>query len=55
MSWESPKELLWVDRIVKSLERVERPVHPEDVDVVILSGLTSQYDAEERVLESSSD
>ena len=53
---EHPRKfLLRVDQMVKELERVERPVDPKDVDIVILSGLTSQYDAEVRMLESSSD
>ena len=49
------KYLLRVEKIVKELERVERPVDPKDADIVILSGLASQYDAEARMLESSSD
>ena len=40
--------------MVKELERVDRPVDPKDVDIVILSGLTSQYDVEVRMLESLS-
>ena len=40
---------------MKDLERVDRPVDPKDIDIVILSGLTPQYDAEVRMLESSSD
>ena len=44
-----------VDQMVKELERVDRPVDSKDVDIVILSGLTPQYDAEVRMLESSSD
>ena len=36
------------------LERVDRPVDPKDTDLVILSGLTPQYDAEVRMIESSS-
>ena len=47
--------LLRVDQMVKKLERVERPVDPKDVDIIILSGLTPQYDAEVRMLESFSD
>lgn len=47
--------LLRVDQMVKELERFERPVDPKDVDIVILGGLTSQYDAEVCMLESSSD
>ena len=51
---EHPRQfLLRVDRMVKELERVEGPVDPKDVDIVILSGLTSQYDAEIRMLEGS--
>ena len=49
------KFLLRVDQMVKELERVDRPVDPKDIDIVILSGLTPQYDAEARMLESSSD
>ena len=49
------KFLLRVDQMVKELERVDRPVNPKDIDIVILSGLTPQYDAEVRMLESSSD
>ena len=49
------KFLLRVDHMVKELERVDRPVDAKDVDIVILSGLTSQYDTEVRMLESSSD
>ena len=41
--------------MVKELERKERPVDPKDVDIVILSGLNRQYNAEVRMLESSSD
>ena len=44
-----------MDQMVKELERVERPVDSKDVDIVILSGLTPQYNAEVRMLESSSD
>ena len=49
------KFLLRVDQMVKDLERVDRPVDPKDIDVVILSGLALQYDAEVHILESSSD
>ena len=49
------KVLLRGDQIVKELERVDRPGDPKDIDIVILSGLTPQYDAEVRILESSSD
>ena len=49
------KFLLRVDQMVKGLERVDRPVDPKDIDIVILSGLTPQYDAGVCMLESSSD
>ena len=52
---QHPRKFLRVDQMVKELERVDRPVDPKRIDVVILSGLTSQYDAEVRMLESSSD
>lgn len=36
---EHPGEFLpRVDRMVKKLERAERPVNPSDVDVIILNG-----------------
>ena len=47
--------LLRVDQMVKELERVDRPVDPKNIDIVILSGLTPQYDAKARMLKSSSD
>ena len=51
----SRKFLLRVDQMVKELERVGRPMDPKDIDIVIpMSGLTPQYDAEVRMLESSS-
>ena len=49
------KFLLRVDQMVKELERGDRPVDRKDIDIVILSVLTAQYDAEVRMLESSSD
>ena len=53
---EHPRKfLLRVDQMVKELERVDRPVDSKDIDIVILSGLTPQYDAEVRMLESSAD
>ena len=53
---EHPRKfLLRVDQIVKELERVDRPVDPKDIDIVILNGLMPQYDAEVRMLESPSD
>ena len=52
---EQPRKfLLRVDQMVKELERVDRPVDPKDIDIVILSGLTPHYDAEVRMLKSSS-
>ena len=52
---EHPRKfLLRVDQMIKDLERVGRPVDPKDIDIVILSGLTPQNDAEVRMLESSS-
>ena len=53
---EHPRKfLLRVDQMVKELERVVRPVDPKDIDIVILGELTPQYDAEVRMLKSSSD
>lgn len=49
------KFLLRVDQRVKELERVARPMDPKNVDIVIVRGRTSQYDAVVRMLESSSD
>ena len=43
------------NQMLKELERVDRPVDPKDIDIIILNGLTPQYDAEARMLESSSD
>ena len=47
--------LLRVDQMIKELERVNRPVDSKDIDIVILSGLAPQYDAEVCMLENSSD
>ena len=54
---EHPRKfMLRVDQIVKELERLNRPVDPKDIEIlVILSGLKPQYDAEVCMLESSSD
>ena len=53
---ENPRKfLLRVDQMVKELGQVDRPVDPNDVDIVILSGLTPQYDADVGMLENSSD
>ena len=52
---EHPRKfLLRVDQMAKKLERVDRPVDPKNIDMVILSGLTPQYDAEVRMLKNSS-
>ena len=53
---EHPRKfLLRVDQMVKELERVDWPVDPKDIDIVILSGRTPQYDADVCMLQSSSD
>ena len=53
---EHPRKfLLRVEQTVKELERADRLVDPKDIDVVILSGLTLQYDTEIHMLDSSSD
>ena len=53
---EHPRKfLLRVDHMVKELKRVDRPVDPKGIDIVILSRLTPPYDDEVRMLESSSD
>ena len=52
---EHPRKFLFrVDPMVKEPERVNRPVEPKKIDIVILSRLTPQYDAEFCMLESSS-
>ena len=52
---EHPRQVfLRVNRLVKEMERVRRPTI-EDIDIVLLSGLSSQYDAEVQMLESSAD
>lgn len=33
--------LLWAYQVVKELEKVKRPVGPNDVNIVFLSGITS--------------
>ncbi|CAN0075317.1 unnamed protein product, partial [Sphacelaria rigidula] len=49
---EHPREyLLRIDRLVRELKRIGRPVDPKDVSALIISGLSSQYDAEFRILE----
>ena len=36
------KFLLRVDQMVKGMERVDWPVNPKDIDIVVLSGFTPQ-------------
>ena len=53
---EYPRQFyLHVDHLVKVMERVGRPTIEKDIDIVLLSGLSSQYDTEVRMLESSAD
>ena len=53
---EHPRQFfLRVDRLIKEIERVGRPTLEKDIDIVLLTGLSSQYDAEVRMLESSTD
>ena len=37
------------------MDRVGRPTLEKDIDIIVLTGLSSQYDAEVRMLESSAD
>ena len=51
---EHPRQFfLRVGRLVKGTERVGRPTLEKDIDIVLMTGLSSQYDAEVRMLESS--
>ena len=53
---EQPRRFfLRVDRLVKDMERIGRPTIEKDIDIVLLSGLSGQYDAEVRMPESSAD
>ena len=53
---EHPRQFfVRADHLVKEKERVGRPTIEEDIDIVLLSGLSIQYDAEVRMLESSAD
>ena len=53
---EHPKQIFSrVNRLVKEMERVRRPTLEKDIDIVLLTGLSSQYGAEDRMLESSAD
>ena len=50
---EHPRQFfLRVDGLVKEMERVGRPTLKKDIDIVLLTELSSQYDAEVRMLES---
>ena len=53
---EHPRRFfLRVDHLAKELERVGWPMLEKDIDIVLLTGRSSQYDAEVRMLESSAD
>ena len=44
---EHPRQFfLRVDSLVKKMERMGRPTLEKDIDVVLLTGLSSQYDPE---------
>ena len=42
-------------RLAKEMERVGWPTIEKGIDIVLLTGLSSQYDAEVQMLESSAD
>ena len=51
---EYPRQyFLRVNRRVKEIERVGWLTIEKDIDIVLLSGLSTQYDAEVRMLETS--
>ena len=53
---EHPRQFfLRVDRLVKEMKRVGRPTIEKDIDILLLSALSSQYNAGVRMLESSAD
>ena len=53
---EHPRQFfLRVGRLVKEMERAGRPTLEKDIDIGLLTGLSSQYDAEVRTLESSAE
>ena len=53
---EHPRQFFMrVNRLVKNMERVRRPTLEKDIDIVLLTGLSSQYDAEVLMLESSAE
>ena len=47
---QPPKFLIRVDQMVKELERVDGPMDAKNIDIIIVSGFTPQYDAEVRNL-----
>ena len=53
--WAPETIFLALDRLVKEMDRVGRPTLGKDIDIVLLTGLSSQYDAEVRMVESSAD
>ena len=53
---EHPRQcFLRVDPLVKEIERVGRPIIEKDINIVLLRGLSSQYEVEVRMLESLAD
>ena len=51
---EHPRYIfLRVDHLVKGMEREGRQTLKKDIDIVLLTGLSSQYDAEVQMLECS--
>ena len=53
---EHPRQFfLRVDRLVNEMRRVGRPSLEKDIDIVLLIGLSNQYDAEVRMLKSSAE
>ena len=53
---EHPRQFfLRVDRLVNEMERVGRPSLEKDIDIVLLIGLSNQYDAEVRMLKNSAE
>ena len=53
---EHPREFIMrVDSAAKELRRLEKPVDEDDIVVVILNGVSSEYDTEVRLLECGDD
>ena len=53
---EHPREFIMkVDSAAKELRRLGKPVDEDDIVVVILSGVSSEYDTEVRLLECEDD